>query len=126
MPIVGGVVLGISVLMAADRHAHADRRLPRRPAHRRGRGDAENDCLLWSSALFQLGSLTLAVGLVLVSLNAMRVGLLTRLLGYLGIVAGAMLVLFPLPVVQIFWLGGARRAVPRPLAGRRSARLANG
>ena len=35
----------------------------------------------------------------------MRVGLLTRLMGYIGIVAGAMLVLFPLPVVQIFWMG---------------------
>ena len=66
---------------------------------------AENDLLLWSNALFQLGSLTLAVGLILVSLNAMRVGLLTRLMGYIGIVAGAMLVLFPLPVVQIFWMG---------------------
>ena len=43
---------------------------------------------------------------MLVSLNAMRVGLLTRMFGYIGIVAGAMLVLFPLPVVQIFWLAG--------------------
>ena len=45
-------------------------------------------------------------GIVLVALNAMRAGLLTRMLGYIGIVAGAMLVLFPLPIVQIFWLGG--------------------
>ena len=36
-----------------------------------------------------LGSLGLAVGLVLVSLNAMRVGLLTRFMGYLGIAAAA-------------------------------------
>ena len=35
----------------------------------------------------------------------MRVGLLTRLLGYIGIASGAMMVLFPLPIVQIFWLG---------------------
>ena len=34
----------------------------------------------------------------------MRAGLLTRMLGYLGIAAGAMLVLFPLPIVQVFWL----------------------
>ena len=53
-----------------------------------------------------LGSLLLAVGLVLVSLNAMRAGLLTRLFGYIGIAAGALLVLFPLPIVQVFWLGG--------------------
>ena len=35
----------------------------------------------------------------------MRVGLLTRMLGYLGIAAGALMVLVsPLPIVQIFWL----------------------
>ncbi len=48
----------------------------------------------------------LAVGLVLVSLNAMRAGLLTRLFGYIGIAAGALLIVFPLPIVQVFWLGG--------------------
>jgi len=55
--------------------------------------------------LYQLGTLALAVGLVLVTLNAMRVGLLTRMLGYIGIASGAMMVLFPLPIVQIFWFG---------------------
>ena len=49
----------------------------------------------------------LAVGFVLISLNAMRVGLLTRFMGYLGIFTG-ILVLFPIgspvPVVQAFWL----------------------
>ena len=34
----------------------------------------------------------------------MRAGLLTRMLGYIGIAAGAMMVLLPLPIVQIFWL----------------------
>ena len=55
----------------------------------------------------QLGALLLAVGFVLTSLNAMRVGLLTRFMGYLGIFTG-ILVLFPIgspvPVVQGFWL----------------------
>jgi hypothetical protein len=54
-----------------------------------------------------LGALLLAVGLVLTSLNAMRVGLLTRFMGYLGIFTGV-LVLFPIgspvPIVQGFWL----------------------
>jgi hypothetical protein len=52
------------------------------------------------------GTLGLALVLVFVSLNAMRVGLLTRFMGMLGIVAGALQVL-PLiaqPVVQLFWL----------------------
>jgi hypothetical protein len=54
----------------------------------------------------QAGALLLAVGIALVSLNAMRQGLLTRFLGYLGIFAGV-LVLFQvtqIPVVQGFWL----------------------
>jgi len=40
----------------------------------------------------------------MIALNAMRTGLLTRMLGYIGIAAGAVMVLFPLPIVQIFWL----------------------
>lgn len=55
----------------------------------------------------QIGALLLAVGFVLTALNAMRVGLLTRFMGYLGIFVGV-LVLFPIgspvPVVQGFWL----------------------
>jgi hypothetical protein len=50
------------------------------------------------------GSLALAIALVLVSLNAMRAGLLTRMFGVLGIITGATLVIFPLPIVQVFWL----------------------
>lgn len=52
------------------------------------------------------GLLLGAVGFVLVSLNAMRTGLLTRFMGYLGIFAG-ILVLFvitPVPVVQAYFL----------------------
>ena len=57
--------------------------------------------------LAQLGSLLLAAGFIWASLNAMRVGLLTRFMGYLGVFAG-ILVLFPIgspvPVVQGVWL----------------------
>jgi hypothetical protein len=44
-----------------------------------------------------LGGLALALGLVLVSLNAMRVGLFTRFFGILGILSGALL----LPILRI-------------------------
>ncbi len=61
-------------------------------------------------AVFQImdyaGELLLAVAFVLVSMQAMRVGLLTRFMGYLGIIAG-ILVLFvitPVPIVQTYWL----------------------
>jgi hypothetical protein len=54
----------------------------------------------------QAAALLLAVGFVLVSLTAMRQGLLSRFMGYLGIFAGV-LVLFQItqiPIVQGFWL----------------------
>jgi hypothetical protein len=56
----------------------------------------------------QLAPLALAAGMLLVSLNAMRVGLLTRFLGVLGMISGALTVfsgffLFG-PFVQAFWL----------------------
>ncbi len=63
-----------------------------------------------SLAIFQVmdyaGELLLAVAFVLTSMQAMRVGLLTRFMGYLGVIAG-ILVLFvitPVPVVQSYWL----------------------
>jgi uncharacterized membrane protein len=54
----------------------------------------------------QVGSLLLAIGVVLIALQAMRVGLLPRPLGYIGIISGVLIV-FPIiavPVVQMGWL----------------------
>lgn len=47
-----------------------------------------------------VGRFALSIGIVLVALNAMRVGLFTRFVGVLGIIVGV-LVIFPLPVDQI-------------------------
>ena len=56
---------------------------------------------------FQLGTLLLTIGCIWTSLNMMRVGLVTKTVGYVGIVFGA-LFLFPLgvlvPLVQGYWL----------------------
>ena len=54
------------------------------------------------------GTIALAFSFVMISLNAMRAGLLSRFMGILGIIVGALIVL-PLlptgiPVVQLFWL----------------------
>lgn len=62
--------------------------------------------LLILQVVGQAAALLLAVGVVLVALSAMRQGLLTRFMGYLGIFAGV-LVLFQItqiPVVQGYWL----------------------
>jgi hypothetical protein len=55
----------------------------------------------------QLGALLLALGFILVALNGMRVGLLPRYLGFVGVAAGALVLipLVPVPVVGCFWLG---------------------
>jgi hypothetical protein len=56
--------------------------------------------------LLQLGTLLLTLGCIWTSLNMMRVGLVTKMVGYVGIVAGA-LFLFPIgalvPVIQGYW-----------------------
>jgi hypothetical protein len=65
-----------------------------------------NSLLIAAGLIGLIGQLALAVGVVLVTLNAMRVGLLTRFLGVLGIITGALIVIpiGPLPVVQSFFL----------------------
>ena len=63
--------------------------------------------LLTAQFIGLAGQLALAVGYVFVSLNAMRAGLLTRFMGILGCIIGALVIipLGPLPIVQTFWLG---------------------
>jgi hypothetical protein len=55
------------------------------------------------------GTLAIAFAYVIISLNAMRAGLLSRFMGILGIGVGVLIVLplLPqgLPIVQMFWLG---------------------
>ncbi|MDE3133926.1 MAG: hypothetical protein KGL15_07665 [Acidobacteriota bacterium] len=72
---------------------------------------------LFSSALWfipqlalELGNLLLAVGVVLVALSAMRVGLVPRIVGYAGVVSGALFIIgVPVltPVIQGFWLAAS-------------------
>jgi hypothetical protein len=64
------------------------------------------DSLFIWQELELLAALLLAIAFVLVSVQAMRVGLLPRFLGYVGMVAGA-LILIPIiqvPVVQLYFL----------------------
>jgi hypothetical protein len=55
-----------------------------------------------------LAALLLAIGLVMISLNAMRIGLLTRFMGYLGIIAGVASMFLigspPVVILEVFWL----------------------
>ena len=73
---------------------------------------AARDALLPPTALAagilrQLGVFMLGGGFILIALNAMRVGLLTRFMGVLGIIVGGLFIIplgASLPIVQAFWL----------------------
>jgi hypothetical protein len=56
--------------------------------------------------LLTLGTLSIAVAFIMTSLRSMRVGLLTRMMGTVGIISGVLFLipLTPLPVVQALWL----------------------
>ena len=98
---IGGVAYGVVITMKA--HDFATHGVQTYPQANALLGGAALAVLQYAGLL---GSLLLAVSFVLISLNAMRVGLLTKFMGYLGMFAGA-LVLFQItsvPVVQAFWL----------------------
>jgi MFS family permease len=62
---------------------------------------------LIGQVIWQAAALALGFAFVLISLNAMRVGLLTRFMGVLGIIVGVTFVL-PLDqqgIIRVFWLG---------------------
>jgi Domain of unknown function (DUF4386) len=67
--------------------------------------DVTNNGLLRGVQILNLpGTLCYAFALVLLGLNAMRVGLLTRFMGVLAIISGGALVLLPQNPIIIFWL----------------------
>jgi ABC-type multidrug transport system fused ATPase/permease subunit len=62
---------------------------------------------LVGQVIWQAAALALGFAFVLIALNAMRVGLLTRFMGVLGIIVGVTFVL-PLDqqgIIRVFWLG---------------------
>ena len=50
-----------------------------------------------------LGAMLLSVALILVSLQAMRVGLLTRFMGYVGMLAAVVILMPTLIIVETLW-----------------------
>ena len=130
LPLVAGGLQGDLDRPRGVRHEPRDQRLPRRRrAPSTPPTTSPRAALSLFAALLGLpGALGLALALVFVALNAMRVGLLTRFMGVLGIITGALQILpfgGPLPVVQCFWLIMLAAAVLRPLAGRLAAGLAH-
>lgn len=108
LAIVGGVAaavagIGYAVLIAVKAHQFATTGSQTyQEAHHLTSGSG----LVGLQLVGQASALLLAFAFVLISLGAMRVGLLTRFMGYLGVFAG-ILVLFQIiqvPIVQAYWL----------------------
>ena len=112
--LVGGIVGPVSVAMSiSDFVSSSDQTT-----------EAANDALKPSVALTAgliafIGRVALGLGIVLIALNAMRVGLLTRFMGILGVMAGAFMAfpLIQLPIVQAFWLIALGLVFTRRLPG---------
>lgn len=100
--LIGTVALGVISVSVAD-----DLRSSTGVTYDQAKNLLKGPGIMAGSAAGLLGTLALAFGLVMASLNAMRVGLLTRFMGYIGIFAGVLLVIpifSPVPVIQLFWL----------------------
>ncbi len=106
--IVGGVLSGVSVVAYVIGYGIQAHHF----VHTGSQTYPEANALLTKAYLVipqitnDLGLLLVAISLVMVSLTSMRVGLLTRFLGYLGIVAGILTIIpvVPIPIVEAYWL----------------------
>lgn len=120
LPVVGGVLAGVSAIgqgagRAMDVSSFLDGSRTVDSAQDIGLGGLS----LVAEVIYYPASLALAAGIVMVSLQASRAGLLTRFLGVLGAIVGALQVIkiLPLPIVQAYWL----IALAVVIAGRRPA-----
>lgn len=109
VPVVGAVLSALSYLASPVGTVLAVRRFLDGPRTVDAAQDVTGSTVVTTSALIGfVGGLALALAFVLVCLHAMRVGLLTRFMGVLGILSGVLTFIpigSPLPVVQCFWLG---------------------
>jgi hypothetical protein len=105
---VGGAGVGAFCLLAAQvvdvLKAHAFLGQPDRTHHAVDQAANSTPHLVLTSLAFA-SQLALAFAFVMIPLNSMRAGLLTRFMGVLGIISGALIVILPpLQVLQAFWL----------------------
>jgi hypothetical protein len=103
-PIMYGVFLlafEISLIIGAHSYLSHDARTYTALNHATGGG-----VRIALQLISTVGTLLLAVVFIMVSLRSMRVGLLTKLMGMVGIASGVLFLipLTPLPVIQALWL----------------------
>jgi hypothetical protein len=96
--------LAIAISIVVEVHKLAASAHPTAAA---ARDALEPSTALVGGALRQLGVIVLGAGWIIIALNAMNVGLLTRFMGVLGIIVGGLFIIplgASLPIVQAFWL----------------------
>jgi hypothetical protein len=96
--------LAIAISIVVEVHKLAASAHPTAAA---ARDALEPQTALVAGALRQLGVVVLGAGWIIIALNAMNVGLLTRFMGVLGIIVGGLFIIplgASLPIVQAFWL----------------------
>jgi hypothetical protein len=107
--VAGPLLLAIAgVLSDLERLDIADQFLASGPETVKRAEDLLDDRSVVAAGVGSAGTLGTAVAFVFMSINAMRVGLLTRFMGVVGAIIGGLYVLPILAgplVVQIFWLG---------------------
>ena len=109
LTVVGVVLVAISTLAVSIASVGFSQRFATDTAitYTQAKNLLKGQAILAASAAGLIGSLSVGFGFVMASLNAMRVGLLTRFMGYVGILGGVLFVipiLSPVPIVQAFWL----------------------
>lgn len=108
LPLIGGVLTAVAVITFAVTRAVEVSAFLDSP-HTVADAENVNDATgyIASNIIGIFGSMSVSLALVLVGLHAMRAGLLTRFMGVLAILIGALVLLQigPAPVVQAFWLG---------------------
>jgi hypothetical protein len=96
--------LAIAISIVVEVHKLAD---SAQPTAASARDALAPPTALVGGALRQLGVVVLGAGWIIIALNAMNVGLLTRFMGVLGIIVGGLFIIplgASLPIVQAFWL----------------------
>lgn len=107
LPYLGGGIMAVESLLLGVGTVQAAHDFLDGPRTVDAAQDLSSNGLLLTAQILQLaGILAVGAAFVMISLNAMRVGLLTRFMGVLGIIVGVLNVLplgGPVPVLQIFW-----------------------
>ena len=106
LPAIGGALMGVVTLVGAFGALADARAFLDGPRTIDAAADGPGSFTVLGQVLLLPGGLALVAAYFLVSLNAMRAGLLTRFLGILGVIVGALVIIRigPLPVVPAFWL----------------------